>query len=677
MQKKDEVAQVHLRNRLSLSLMKNGAKSGSASHLKRLSNELLEDTETDTKYPVKRKHDTNTLPKNTKKPKIGSNMLNGYRSTDVHHRTTDDSAHSDGLPVATLSNMGNTCYLNSVLYTLRFAPSFLHNLHHLVADLALMHSKLNQTKAKSSSLGRNIGSITGPSSRSSSSKDLLSLGNSQNDTHPKSKMQIATEKLHELYMSLHSLEMKDNNDPYQPASFLQALIDVNSIYQGHQQQDAHELLVHLLDILRETCDLLAKQAENQPDLQTELLLENAHTTTVNVTTTNSSKSWGVRRSWKKHKDTATKKIDKVPKDKQIREEVQVNGSTASECEENCTTDNQSAIEKLAKKIGFNFVSEDFGGITLRRTKCLECESVTERKEPFYDICVPIPVSDSDIEDMASQFYRHSCVTTENLRDTNKYWCEQCVRYNEARREVSYERLPNLLVLQLKRFSTSVGGTEKMNNYVPTPLVLECFCDQCSNLAHEQKLHSYQLYAVIMHLGATMASGHYIAYTRASDHHHEYTDCCRDHSKLVNFSTATTEKSINFLKFLKPKSLSNNSDSIKSGLNHVTNKGGVSNGIGGCRSMDCCGIKLSKSVIENAINSSNRDGNKTSSSSSSRSSTDGDDGHLWLECDDDVVRTLSTKDFQKLLSSKRSKPATPYLLFYSKIKDNIQKTNVYD
>lgn len=40
------------------------------------------------------------------------------------------------------------------------------------------------------------------------------------------------------------------------------------------------------------------------------------------------------------------------------------------------------------------IFEDFQGVSLLRTTCLECEQVTERKETFCDICVPIQ-TDSD------------------------------------------------------------------------------------------------------------------------------------------------------------------------------------------------------------------------------------------------------------------------------------------
>lgn len=41
--------------------------------------------------------------------------------------------------------------------------------------------------------------------------------------------------------------------------------------------------------------------------------------------------------------------------------------------------------------------DDFQGVSLLRTTCLECEFVTERKESFCDICVPINgLSNEDI-----------------------------------------------------------------------------------------------------------------------------------------------------------------------------------------------------------------------------------------------------------------------------------------
>lgn len=153
MQKEDEADQFPSRNRLPLPLSREVSGKGTLSSVYR--QDSLFGSSTDTVHPSKRKLGASTS-KSTKRINLGSNMLNGYRSNDGHHRASDESPSSDSLPVATLSNMGNTCYLNSILYTLRFAPAFLHNLHHLVIDLTMMHAKMNQTKAKSSSLGRNI-----------------------------------------------------------------------------------------------------------------------------------------------------------------------------------------------------------------------------------------------------------------------------------------------------------------------------------------------------------------------------------------------------------------------------------------------------------------------------------------------------------------------------------------
>ncbi|EEZ98975.1 ubiquitin carboxyl-terminal hydrolase 1 [Tribolium castaneum] len=550
-------------------------------------------------------------------------MLNGYRAPEA-----------GDFPVATLANMGNTCFLNSVLYTLRYAPTFLHNLHHLIGDLALVSSRLSQTKAKTSSLGRNVGAITGPSSRSTSSKDLLALSSS--DIIPKSKVQIVTEKLHELYVTMHNLEVKESSDAYQPVALLQAIREANSIFEGNHQQDAHELLVYLLDNIRETCDLLTQQVQQNPDLLTESEI---------IPSPNSSKIWSVRRSWK-----ITKKKEKNAKEA-ISEE-QVNGASVTDTEDACSVDGGGDNNK--KKLGYNFVAEDFEGVTLRRTRCLECESVTERKEPFYDIPVPIPVKDTDFEpDSASEIYRKACVTSEKLCDANKYLCEKCQRYNEASRDVLFEKLPNIMVLQLKRFTTSSAGVQKVNTYLPTPLELECFCESCCNVEEDETPpHRYRLCCVIMHLGASMASGHYIAYVKASDHFEDYVECSRNMPK-GSLSASSSEKSLNILKFFKPRTIGSLSEN-KSILSKS-----VVNGVRMCKSMDCCGVKINKNVVENVVNSYPR--NK-------EDFCNGGPEDMWLECDDESVKPITSQEFKEELAFKPNSTSTPYLLFYSKITD---------
>lgn len=65
-------------------------------------------------------------------------------------------------------------------------------------------------------------SLTSSSSRSWSSKDLLALAGSTTEAN-KPRIQIATERLHELFMALRASEVRENSEPYQPDAFLQAL----------------------------------------------------------------------------------------------------------------------------------------------------------------------------------------------------------------------------------------------------------------------------------------------------------------------------------------------------------------------------------------------------------------------------------------------------------------------
>jgi ubiquitin carboxyl-terminal hydrolase 1 len=138
---------------------------------------------------------------------------------------------------------------------------------------------------------------------------------------------------------------------------------------------------------------------------------------------------------------------------------------------------------------------------------------------------------------------------------------------------------------------------KINDYIPTPLSMDCFCTEC----HQTKpsKHNYRLYAVIMHLGATLASGHYIAYVRASDLTTDYLNCLRN-------STVERKNKKGILKYFSRSSdvgrntaVLANVGASSSGLastNGVSSSGSGSEPTTCCKSINCCGIRTLGQLI---------------------------------------------------------------------------------
>ncbi|XP_005178106.1 serine-rich adhesin for platelets [Musca domestica] len=217
--------------------------------------------------------------------------------------------------MGTLCNIGNTCYLNSVVYTLRFAPQFLHNLHHLLTDLNALQQNIARARSKSSSLGRGISAVHIENARSWSSKDLASMeqyagsnaapnpivnastpssgpssSSALSQVTQKSSHQILTEKLHELYQSLYRNEMSESMEPYHADTLLHAIQDVSSIFEGNQQQDAHEFLMCLLNSIRETNQTLIKAIAECPDVILNGYISNPEDTERDIKQSNNSTS---------------------------------------------------------------------------------------------------------------------------------------------------------------------------------------------------------------------------------------------------------------------------------------------------------------------------------------------------------------------------------------------------
>lgn len=57
--------------------------------------------------------------------------------------------------------------------------------------------------------------------------------------------------------------------------------------------------------------------------------------------------------------------------------------------------------------------------------------------------------------------------------------------------------------------------------------MHCFCAKCAALDDDKKLHTYDLYSVIVHVGQTICSGHYIAFTRLLEGYRYDINCTED------------------------------------------------------------------------------------------------------------------------------------------------------
>jgi len=504
-------------------------------------------------------------------------MMNGDHSSDSNRSLSPG--------IASLANLGNTCFLNSVLYTLRLTPGFCHNLHHLNADL---QNRLKQENGR------------------------------QKPDQDEENLVDVIHTLHHLFQKLCSSDgyTGDPKDPVLPSALLQSIGRLCPLFEGNQQQDAHELLVTLLTHLQDVKvlgDLPAQEAS--PHLPED------------------------KKSRKKQGQSGS--------NPNLIHSLEANNGVNGAEKVSLADRKDASLQQPTPSV--NFVKDNFVGIGVMRTKCLECESSTYKKEEFTNIDIPIQCDEED-EDSGYNFFINRIMASETLRDVNKYWCSECSRLNEAQRTVSYEVLPSVLVLQLKRFTTTASRTyvSKLTDYIPTPLIMDCFCQKCRE-GPGAPIHKYRLYSVILHLGASLASGHYIACVRAGDVNADYFQCRRPGLSDTTLRSKHSKRGI--FKFL------NKSTPSEPHFN-------VANPV--CASISCCGLKLNPSILEDRMAGSTANGQDCGTNGTRHSpglSSDQDD--IWLECDDEQISVISRQQLEELLTS-RQPTTTPYLLFYNRI-----------
>lgn len=196
------------------------------------------------------------------------------------------------------------------------------------------------------------------------------------------------------------------------------------------------------------------------------------------------------------------------------------------------------------------VHSSFTGVLQSDVTCLSCGNINASFDPFIDISLDIIGSSSSkdssfmiLDPNTSTLNLHECFqmfTHAEKLSSNTYMCASCNHsYQEASKQLSIRKAPEILTVHLKRFEHSLN-TIKIDTFLQFPLEFSIF-DYTTEGVHlrnelmkigsgemnanvidpgyEGKKHSkemlYKLVATVNHTGV-VDSGHYVAYIASPD-----------------------------------------------------------------------------------------------------------------------------------------------------------------
>ena len=365
-----------------------------------------------------------------------------------------------------LNNIGNTCYMNSALQCLSASNLFTSFLikKKFVGDLK-----------------QNIIDELGDKEREKRKKKSNDK-DSDNDSDVSIYLRDVKENYYDsMTYNTYKLfkHMWKSNSSITPRTFKQKLGKYSGTFRGFQQQDSEEFINFLLNKIHD-------------EIKCKVSL--------------------------KYKNVPQEIIDYIKLRKDIYSEIKdINDPDIIQQklkEFNEFTEKFHKFETIYKSLDYwetylkknhSPIIDIFSGLFMGEVTCSKCKKKSTNFEAFNILPLPIPDKVSNLKDCLKEFSK-----PEVMDGDNKYNCTNCKEYTPAHKNIYLWDLPELLIIQLKRFTNNGISTRKNTETVKFPL---------ENLTFDENYHeyrprnySYNLYGVVYHMGS-LSGGHYIAFTK--------------------------------------------------------------------------------------------------------------------------------------------------------------------
>jgi ubiquitin C-terminal hydrolase len=261
-----------------------------------------------------------------------------------------------------------------------------------------------------------------------------------------------------------------------PRKFKNIMSTKHQMFAGTAQHDSEEMLNKILEAVHDDLCFKVKSVRFcnvSDDVNTLRLLENKYLKLINDLNETLENKQLIKQTYENYKHTHKKEVFILK--------------------------SFSVWEKIIMR-EYSIVTKLFSGLYSSEIVCTVCNNSNIIFEQFTTISLPIPdTKNVTLKDCLSAF-----CTSEKLDGENKYSCSECKQKNDATKTMYIWRSPEIMIIHLKRFTNMGRKLDTNISYPLTGLKLT----NCQSKFNKNDC-AYDLFAVSKHMGS-YRGGHYTA-----------------------------------------------------------------------------------------------------------------------------------------------------------------------